>query len=159
MNCLNRRLVDLLKTSSYDLELVNLFLRAKGLIDNSEVAHFWGTNRTNRKGKEKKKKEKEKREMYKRGNDWGAQTPAKIHAWEICVVFLFTLSLSSSSINDTKQIQIKIQIQIHPYSKNFTISKISEAWVILLPSEASDLKGNGYFLKIWACGLELDIAE
>lgn len=103
LNCLDRGLVDLLKTSSYDVHLVNLFLRLKSLIGNWGVAHFWGTNRT--------KQRNNKKEMYKCGNDRGAQTKAKIHAWEICLpcfywqirVSLFTLALSSCSCrNKTK---------------------------------------------------------
>lgn len=40
LNCLNSGLVDLLKTSSYDVHLVNLFLRLKSLIGNWGVAHL-----------------------------------------------------------------------------------------------------------------------
>lgn len=94
LNYLNRGLVDLLETSSYGSQLVDLLVWAKRLIH-----HFWWTNderrRTNQRCKKKKK------EMYKIRHDWSwrrrtrAQTPAKIHAWEIS-------ALSSHNINLTK---------------------------------------------------------
>lgn len=146
LNCLNGGLVDLLKTSSYDVHLVSLFLRLESLIGNwgvANIANIWGTNRT----KQRSNKEK----MYKCGNDWGAQTQAKIHAWEIlplCFywqirVTLFTLALSSSSSFSSSMHKTKVCVprlwfhQIYPthgvYSKkgylfySFTIFNVLEA--------------------------------
>lgn len=89
LNCLNRRLVDVLKTVSYDVQFAQLFLWAKSLIGNLAGTQSWRMNRT--------KGRNENEEMYKEGNDhWETSFPCAL-CWKICVCLsTFVLSCSNN---------------------------------------------------------------